>query len=56
MTAILLMLPAYNDWHIDEWAAAYPGRFIPIDGLGPMWDSDAWSPRFAASRPRAAGR
>ena len=25
----LVMLKAYNDWHIDEWCAAYPGRFIP---------------------------
>ncbi len=32
----LIMLKAYNDWHVDEWAAAYPGRFIPI-GLVPVW-------------------
>ncbi|MCC5575247.1 amidohydrolase family protein [Microtetraspora sp. AC03309] len=32
----LIMLKAYNDWHIDEWAATYPGRFIPI-ALGPVW-------------------
>jgi predicted TIM-barrel fold metal-dependent hydrolase len=32
----LIMLKAYNDWHIDEWAASYPGRFIPI-ALGPVW-------------------
>src|SRR4051795_10768440 len=25
-----VMLQAYNDWHIDEWAASYPGRFIPL--------------------------
>ena len=34
----LVMLQAYNDWHIDEWCAAYPGRFIPLaipPGLGP---------------------
>ena len=31
------MLQAYNDWHIDEWCAAYPGRFIPL-ALAPMWD------------------
>ncbi len=36
----LLMLQAYNDWHIDEWAAAYPGRFIPL-AIGPTWDPDA---------------
>jgi predicted TIM-barrel fold metal-dependent hydrolase len=33
----LIMLRAYNDWHIDEWCAAYPGRFIPL-GIVPMWD------------------
>jgi predicted TIM-barrel fold metal-dependent hydrolase len=31
------MLRAYNDWHIDEWCAAYPGRFIPL-ALPPLWD------------------
>jgi predicted TIM-barrel fold metal-dependent hydrolase len=35
----LIMLKAYNDWHIDEWAASYPGRFIPL-ALGPVWDPD----------------
>ena len=25
----LVMLRAYNDWAIDEWCGAYPGRFIP---------------------------
>ena len=24
------MLQAYNDWHIDGWCGAYPGRFIPL--------------------------
>jgi predicted TIM-barrel fold metal-dependent hydrolase len=33
----LVMLQAYNDWHIDEWCATYPGRFIPL-GIVPMWD------------------
>ena len=33
-------LRAYNDWHIDEWCGAYPGRFIPC-GLLPTWDMDA---------------
>jgi predicted TIM-barrel fold metal-dependent hydrolase len=28
---------AYNDWHIDEWAGTYPGRFIPLS-VGPLWD------------------
>src|SRR5881296_1147012 len=35
----LLMLKAYNDWHIDEWCGSYPGRFIPL-GIVPMWDVD----------------
>ena len=33
----LIMLKAYNDWHIDEWCAEYPGRFIPLAIL-PLWD------------------
>ena len=33
----MVMLQAYNDWHIDEWCAAHPGRFIPL-GIVPMWD------------------
>jgi predicted TIM-barrel fold metal-dependent hydrolase len=32
-----VMLQAYNDWHIDEWCGAYPGRFIPL-ALPPIWD------------------
>jgi len=35
-----VMLRAYNDWHIDEWCAAHPGRFIPL-AIGPAWDMDA---------------
>jgi predicted TIM-barrel fold metal-dependent hydrolase len=31
---------AYNDWHIEEWAGAYPGRFIPL-GILPLRDPDA---------------
>jgi predicted TIM-barrel fold metal-dependent hydrolase len=33
----LVMIQAYNDWHIDEWCAAYPGRFIPC-GILPLFD------------------
>jgi predicted TIM-barrel fold metal-dependent hydrolase len=33
-------LQAYNDWHIDEWCGAYPGRFIPCAIL-PTWDIPA---------------
>ncbi|OHV28835.1 MULTISPECIES: amidohydrolase family protein [Pseudofrankia] len=33
----VVMIQAYNDWHIDEWAGTYPGRFIPL-ALLPTWD------------------
>lgn len=36
----LVMLRAYNDWHIDEWCASYPGRFLGC-GLLPIWDPAA---------------
>ena len=35
----LVMLRAYNDWAIDEWAGSYPDRFISL-GMVPMWDID----------------
>ncbi|MCU1644403.1 MAG: putative amidohydrolase [Nocardia sp.] len=31
------MIQAYNDWHIEDWAGAYPGRFIP-NAILPLWD------------------
>jgi len=40
------VLRAYNDWHVDEWCGAYPGRFIPM-GLVPLWD-----PQVAAAEIR----
>ncbi len=33
----LVMIQAYNDWHVDEWCGAYPGRFIPC-GILPLFD------------------
>ena len=36
----LAMTRAYNDWHIDEWCAAYPDRFIPL-AIPPVWDPAA---------------
>jgi len=33
------LVQAYNDWHIDSWCGAYPGRFIPL-ALPMMWDVD----------------
>ncbi len=32
-----LCVQAYNDWMIDEWCAAAPGRFIPLIII-PFWD------------------
>jgi predicted TIM-barrel fold metal-dependent hydrolase len=33
----LVMIRAYNDWHVDEWCAAHPDRFIPC-GILPLFD------------------
>ncbi len=32
----LLMIRAYNDWHVDEWCGAHPDRFIPCGILPPQ--------------------
>jgi predicted TIM-barrel fold metal-dependent hydrolase len=34
----LVMLQAYNDWHIEEWCGAYPGRLLPL-AIGPLWSA-----------------
>jgi predicted TIM-barrel fold metal-dependent hydrolase len=34
------VVSAYNDWQLDGWAAAAPGRLIPLGRL-PVWDLDA---------------
>jgi len=34
----LIMIQAYNDWHVDEWCGAHPDRFIPC-GMVPLWDA-----------------
>ena len=44
--AALAVLQAYNDWHVDTWCAAHPGRFIP-QCLVPLWD-----PALAAAEVR----
>ena len=36
----LALVKAYNDWHIDEWCGAYPGRFIPM-AVPAIWDVNA---------------
>ena len=33
----LVMIKAYNDWHVDEWCGSYPDRFIPC-GILPVFD------------------
>ncbi|HSA53580.1 MAG TPA: amidohydrolase family protein [Yinghuangia sp.] len=33
------LVRAYNDWHIDEWCGAYPGRFIPM-AVPVIWDAE----------------
>jgi predicted TIM-barrel fold metal-dependent hydrolase len=35
----LAVVQAYNDWHIDEWCGAYPGRMIPM-ALPVLWDAE----------------
>ena len=35
----LAVIRAYNDWHVDEWCGAYPGRMIPM-GLPVLWDAE----------------
>lgn len=36
----LACVRAYNDWHIDQWCAAAPGRFLP-NPISPIWDGEA---------------
>jgi predicted TIM-barrel fold metal-dependent hydrolase len=47
----LLCVKAYNDWMIDEWCAAAPGRFIPLI-IVPLWDP----PEMAREIERCADR
>ena len=35
----LAMIRAYNDWHVEGWCGAEPGRFIPLS-LPVLWDPD----------------
>jgi predicted TIM-barrel fold metal-dependent hydrolase len=35
----LAVLKAYNDWHIEDWCGAHPGRFIPLAIL-PTWSAE----------------
>ncbi|NNC38703.1 MAG: amidohydrolase family protein [Hyphomonadaceae bacterium] len=36
----LAAMQAYNDWHVEDWCGAAPGRFIPMIMI-PMWDMKA---------------
>ena len=47
----LVMIQAYNDWHVDEWCGAHPGRFIPC-GILPLFDVEL----AAAELRRLAGK
>jgi len=38
--AALMAVRAYNDWHVHDWCAPYPGRMIPLVLL-PLWDMSA---------------
>ena len=40
------LIQAYNDWHIDEWCGAYPGRFISLAIL-PCWDPQLMAQEIA---------
>jgi predicted TIM-barrel fold metal-dependent hydrolase len=46
----LAVLKAYNDWHLDEWCGAHPGRMIPL-ALPPIWD-----PRLMADEVRRVAK
>src|SRR6478735_2023966 len=48
----LVMIRAYNDWHVDEWCGAHPDRFIPC-GIVPLFDPDAAA--VEVHRPAAKG-
>lgn len=37
--AALALNRAYNDWHIEDWCGAAPGRFIPL-AVPPIWDAE----------------
>src|SRR3954454_7536511 len=47
----LVMIKAYNDWHVDEWCGAYSDRFIPC-GILPLFDVQ----EAAAEVHRLAGK
>lgn len=36
------LLRAYNDWHVEDWCGAYPGRMLPL-GVPPVWSPELMS-------------
>jgi predicted TIM-barrel fold metal-dependent hydrolase len=36
----MLCVKAYNDWMLEDWCAAAPGRYIPLNVI-PLWDPPA---------------
>ncbi len=45
---------AYNDWHVDEWAGAHPGRIIP-QALPVLWDPELCADEMSRSRCQREG-
>ncbi|MFI5319037.1 MAG: amidohydrolase family protein [Myxococcota bacterium] len=39
-TLARVLTESYNDWHVDDWCASAPGRFIPL-ALPMLWDPRA---------------
>ena len=54
-THVVRHVQAYNDWHMDEWCNAYPGRFIPC-GIIPAWDMEATVAEIADPTMNPPGR
>ena len=46
----LAVVRAYNDWHLEGWCGAHPGRFIPCT-IPPVWD-----PQLMAAEAGPHGR
>jgi len=42
----LAVIQSWNDWHIEDWCGAHPGRFVPL-AIAPLWD-----PQLAADEVR----
>lgn len=49
----IVMVQAYNDWHIDEWCGTYPDRFLPL-ALLPTWNVPAMCDEIRRVAAKAA--